>query len=135
MEWEIITKEIIDDKGQVVIVETPEQIDSVGNIYQKTGGVLPKACQKCKKKFNSKIEELPITQDVGYFQCNDCEFGNGSGEAMLMHLQIKTKHSFKRTIVKRVVKTERISTGRTPYITKLEDDVLILCGECRDNKS
>ena len=77
MEWELIN--------------AFEQIDTVGNVYQKGGGVIPKACQKCKKEFKSEIIETPVTQKVPYFKCKDCGFENAGSNAALDHL-ILTKH-------------------------------------------
>ena len=40
------------------ILSPSKQIDEVGNIFQKSGAVQPKACQKCEKKFTSEVEEI-----------------------------------------------------------------------------
>jgi len=130
MEWEIITKEIKDTKGQIVVVETPEQIDEVGNIYQKQGGVIPKACQKCKKEFKSEVKEFPIKQKVPYYKCKDCDFENAGGDVALDHKIQNIDHNIKKITKDRIVGVDRKIIGIVSYVTKTKDDVLILCGDC-----
>ena len=135
MEWKIITKEIIDDKGQVVIVETAEQIDTVGNIYQKSGGVIPKACQVCKKEFTSVIESIPIKETVPFYSCQDCNFENAGGEATLDHKLLNSDHQIKKITKDRIVTYKNIIKGRKANITLTDDDAIILCDDCMKNGS
>lgn len=130
MEWEIITKEIKGDDGQILTIETPEQIDKVGNIYQKNGGVIPKACQKCKKKFTGKFKTFPVTEAVPYYKCKDCNFENAGGDSALEHKLEKIDHSIKKITKDRIVTVEKKIVGSIARITKLEDDVIILCDVC-----
>lgn len=133
MKWEIITKEvIIDDKGTTKIIETPEQMDTVGNIYQKSGGVIPKACQKCKKEFNAVIKEEPIIQQVPIYKCKECDFENDSGDATLDH-KILTDHKIKKISKSRLVSYKRTLEGLKANIRPTKNDCIILCDECLDN--
>ena len=132
MEWEIITKEIKDDKGLIVIIDTDEQIDKVGNIYQKSGAIIPKACQNCKQKFKSEIKEFPITQKVPFYKCNDCDFENASGDATLEHKITNMNHNIKKITKDRIVGVDKKIIGIIPRITKTDDDVIILCDDCSD---
>ncbi len=129
MEWQIITREIKSGKDNALIIETGEQIDTVGNIYQKSGAVIPKACQNCKKEFKSEVESKPITQKVPRYKCSECDFENFGGGAALDHL-ITTKHKIGKVFTDRVVNYERTIVGLRSHITKTKDDILILCDAC-----
>jgi len=131
MEWEIITKEIRDDKGQVVIVETDEQIDIVGNIYQKSGAVIPKACQKCEKEFDAIIKHDPVKQDVPIYKCEDCDFKDVSPIKALDHKLEKDDHKIKKDKEERIVDITSQLVGRKANITILENDILIICDDCK----
>lgn len=131
MEWKIITKEVVvDDKGTKVIVETPEQIDEVGNIYQKSGAVIPKACQNCKEDFKSEIKDFPITQDVPIYTCNDCDFEGVSGDSALSHIIEYPDHKLNKSIKERVIGIDKKAIGSVARIKKTEDDIIILCDKC-----
>jgi len=132
MEWEIITKEIRNDKGLIVVVETDEQIDEVGNIYQRSGGVIPKACQKCKTEFKSTIKIVPQTQKVPIYFCEECDFSNAGTSIALDH-KIDTNHKLKKSFKDRIVSYSNIIEGSFPKITQLKDDCLILCQKCDSN--
>ena len=69
-QWNLLTK-IIKDKQ----IELDQQIDDVGNIYQKSGGVIPKACQKCKKPFDAKVNKVPLKQKIPFYKYEDCKYG------------------------------------------------------------
>jgi len=109
-----------------------EQIDTVGNIYQKQGGVIPKACQKCKKKFDSKVKEIPIFKYVVSFSCKDCKLNSGIGQEIMEHNIEHPKHKLKKIKTKRLVQVEKQLVGNKSNIEKTKDDVIILCDECLD---
>lgn len=111
------------------------QEDEVGNQFQKQGGVKPKACQKCKKEFKSEIVDSPVIQKVNHFECMNCDYRSSTGEGMLFHLKDFPKHEYNKVSKDRVIKIEKTLSGVLPYITKTEDDVIILCGVCNADKS
>jgi len=129
MEWKIITREIIDNKNNITIVETSQQIDEVGNIYQIHGGIIPKACQKCKEPFDSEVKAFPLTQKIPYYKCEDCEFENTGGEATLDH-KIETSHNIKKSTKDRIVSLENKIVGNKANIEHTEDDIIIICDRC-----
>ena len=131
MEWEIITKEIKDDRGLIVVVETDEQIDTVGNIYQKGGGVIPKACQKCEKEFDAILKQEPIKQEVPFYKCKDCDFKDPSANKALDHKLLEENHKLKKTKEERIVGFKTQLVGRKANIIISENDVLILCNDCK----
>jgi len=106
------------------------QQDTVGNIYQQHGGVIPKACQKCKKKFKSKVLQVPITQKVPFYKCQDCKFENPGGDATLEHKIEHIDHNIKKITKDRIVGYNETITGEVSHITKTKDDVIILCAVC-----
>lgn len=107
-----------------------EQKDEVGNIYQKKGGVIPKACQKCGKKFYSEIKNIPITQSVPFYKCKNCSFENAGGDSALDH-KITTDHEIKKISKDRIVGYNSIIEGSKSNIIKSKNDVIILCDECK----
>jgi len=107
------------------------QIDTVGNIYQLHGGVKPKACQKCKKEFKSERKEIPIKQKIRHYNCTKCKF-NTSSYFLAEDHTIETKHKIKEKIKERISGYNIILEGRIPNIIKTKNDVLILCGDCKD---
>ena len=108
---------------------TNMQVDTVGNIVQKAGGVIPKACQKCKKEFTGKIESVPIKQKVPFYKCTDCEFISSSGDAAFDH-KILTDHKLSKIVKDRIVGTENKIIGNFAKISKTKNDVIILCDDC-----
>jgi len=121
MEWEIIQRH-----GR----PTDEQVDTSGNIYQKGGGVIPKACQDCKTEFKSTIENKPITQEVPMYKCKDCDFENPSGDAAFLHSKAHEKHEVEKEKAERIIEIQHTLVGRMAYIKILDDDVSILCELC-----
>ncbi len=124
MEWKLILKN-----------ESPteSQIDEVGNIYQHAGGVIPKACQKCKTKFNAKIKSVPVTQNVPWYICS-CDFKTGDPTEAFDH-KLETSHSIKRKPKSRVITYVNTLEGlkaniRKIYKDKEVTDVTILCDNC-----
>lgn len=124
MDWEIIYKGKDNHP-------TDEQIDTVGNIYQKSGAVIPKACQTCKQEFWSEVKERPLTQSVPGYKCEDCKFEASAGDAAFEHKITNIDHNLKKIKKERIVTIERYLFGRLAYIRKTEDDVFILCEKCR----
>lgn len=127
-EWELLLKE-----GRSI----DEQIDEVGNIYQKSGGVVPKACQKCKKEFTAKIKSTPITQDIPLYICS-CNYETGDPTEAFDH-KLLTSHSIKRTVKSRIVTNVNILEGQKANIKEIYtddkvSDVIILCDACFSKK-
>lgn len=114
------------------IDEGNAQEDEVGNIVQKAGGVVPKACQHCKKHFQSKVVQKEIKQDIPSYKCNLCNFEGNTGDQAFGHTIDQPTHKISRTTKSRLVGYENTLEGRLSYVTKTKDDVLILCGECND---
>ncbi len=105
------------------------QEDEVGNILQRAGGVRPKACQKCKKQFKSEYSKKEINQKIGYYVCTECNFSNSDSTSGLDHM-IGTSHKLIKKSKDKIMGYETILTGSKAHITKTDDDVLILCGDC-----
>jgi NAD-dependent SIR2 family protein deacetylase len=124
MKWEFVTL-----YGEKSNTPTSFQIDSVGNIIQQKGGVKPIACQKCKKKFNPKRELKNLTQLVPLYGCEDCKFTSNSGEVAFEHVIENPTHRFVKKTKERIVGQNIIKTDRA-VISKFEDEVHILCGDC-----
>jgi len=106
------------------------QEDEVGNVLQIGGGVVPKACQKCKKKFETKVVKQEIKQDVSAYKCDKCNFIGTTGDQAFGHTLDQPTHKISRTTKPRIVGYNSILKGRLSYVTKIEDDVIILCGDC-----
>lgn len=124
MEWKFCNL-----KGKISKDPTSFQIDEVGNIYQKSGAVVPKACQKCKKVFKSEIKKQPKIQKVPIYECISCKKKFVAPHLALDH-KIETDHKLKKTQKDKVVGEEKIVIGSLSQITKTEDDILILCSDC-----
>jgi len=141
MEWKLLTSTVhinkptfwsfVTKKTKKVSIEVPldQQIDEVGNIYQKSGAVIAKACQKCGKEFDYTPTMVERKAPVPIYKCTACSFTNGSGDAAFDH-KLTTDHKVVKTTVERVVAIEKKLLGSLAHITKTEDDVIILCGEC-----
>jgi len=117
-------------------IEGEKQIDTVGNIFQKKGGVNPKACQKCKKEFKSEIKTIEKISKVPVFQCKECAFNKSSGESALEHM-LETSHKLSKVTKDIVNGYEKIIEGTSlPYINLEKNnlneviDISILCGVC-----
>jgi len=113
---------------------TDKQIDEVGNIYQKGGGVNPKACQKCHQDFNAPTKKIALKQNVPFYRCNDCEFKN-HGSTAAMHHMLSSKHKIIKESKEKIVGYENIIVGAKAMIDKVFKngevvDVNILCADC-----
>ena len=115
-----------------VISSRPEgfQIDTVGNIVQESGGVNPKACQKCKVEFKSKPIQKPIKQDISIYKCRNCDFESSNPNDVLDHKLEKENHKIKKKKKERIVGYNTILEGTLSQITKTDDDIEILCSGC-----
>ncbi len=111
-------------------INNNSQEDEVGNVLQIGGGVVPKACQKCKKKFESKVVKEEIKQDVPSFKCGNCSFDGNSGDQAFVHTLDQPTHKISRKIKSRIVGYNNTLEGRLSYVTKTNDNVIILCGDC-----
>ncbi len=125
MDWEITKHE--------------QQIDSVGNIYQKEGAVIPKACQKCEIPFDAPIGSTELKQSVPNFTCKDCSFENNGAAAAMEHLIENSDHKILKKSKEKTVGFDNIITGNKSIITKLyEDDevvdIKIECVNCHDSE-
>lgn len=131
MKWDFVTnnKEKVgkDEKGNLII--TNKQMDKVGNILQQSGAVQPFACQKCKVKFESKVEEKPLEQQVPIYDCQECKFESGSGDEAFDH-KLENDHKIKKVSKKRIIGYEKKILGEISHITRIKDDVFILCSKC-----
>jgi hypothetical protein len=105
------------------------QIDEAGNILQIGGGVVPKACQKCKQEFISEIVKTELKQPVSIYKCGECSFKSSAGDAAYDH-KLETSHNIKKTQKDKIVGYENKIQGVTANITKADDNVIILCGAC-----
>lgn len=108
------------------------QEDEVGNVLQIGGGVVPKACQKCKEKFESKVVKTEIRQTIPAYKCDKCNFDGNTGDQAFDHTIDFPSHKIKRAKKSRIVGYNNTIEGRLSYVNKTEDDVIILCGECND---
>lgn len=118
-----------DITGKISKSSTSFQVDSVGNIFQQSGGVKPKTCQKCGIKFKSKIKESKIIQKVPVYECTKCNFKNTSGSTAYDH-KIETDHKIEKIFEDRIAGEIRTITGNVAHIKKTKTDVNILCGNC-----
>lgn len=124
MDWKYVTLKNADSK-----IPTAFQKDTAGNIVQQNGGVKPVSCQKCKIKFKLEMVEIPLEQKVPLYICQDCDFKIHSPEQAFDH-KLETEHKIKKTIKIRIVGHNKILKGEMPHITKIKNDVLILCAKC-----
>lgn len=113
------------------LISPNRQKDTVGNILQVNGAVQAKACQKCKKLFKSKIIIEPQKQDAPYYKCENCDFEHTSPNNMLLHLQDKSDHRFKLKTKERIIGYKNKLIGSFANITKADNDVIILCDDCK----
>ncbi len=116
------------------LMEHEQQEDEVGNIYQKSGGVRPKACQKCKKEFDAKVIKKPIEQKVPFYKCKDCEYETGDPTDAFDH-KVDLEHKISRESKDRIVKWLNILDGQKANIKEIFDDsklidIEILCDRC-----
>jgi len=130
VEWDRPYRFEMDIHDKEVKVMEDYQIDEIGNIYQRQGGIIPKACQKCKKEFISEIREFPVTQKIPFYKCEDCDFENPSGDATLGHKIENMDHDIKKTVKDRIVTIEKRLVGNKANVKKTENDVIILCDNC-----
>ena len=93
MKWKFLEKE-------KDVFDYTRQVDTVGNIVQEKGAIEPKACQKCKVKFETHLEYREIKKDVPIYLC-DCEWKNASGDAAFDHMLTTKEHTLKKTNRKR----------------------------------
>lgn len=133
MNWSWVEKEVLvgtkKKEKLTKVKDYNQQVDEVGNILQKGGGVKPKACQNCKVEFNSKVELFKKTTKVPFYKCDECDMEFGSSEGALDH-KIQTNHKLKKELKEKVVGLEKKVTGKIAKIQKTDDDCLILCGDC-----
>ncbi len=105
------------------------KVDEAGNILQRTGAIVPKACQKCGRKFIAMVKTEPRTQNVPSYKCEDCKWTNSSAEFAWDH---EKAQSHKITKIKR----ERISgyitylSGALARIDNTGVKPKILCDNC-----
>jgi len=117
------------------ILKREEQKDEVGNIYQKSGGVKPNACQKCKKKFDAKVIKKPIEQKIPFYKCKDCEYTTGDPTDAFDH-KLESEHEIIRESKDKIIKWVNILDGSKANIKKIYDDdnelvdIEILCDRC-----
>jgi len=116
------------------LIDSSQQEDELGNIYQIQGGVIPKACQNCKKPFNAEVHEEPITQNIPFYECIDCIYKTGDPTEAFDH-KLETEHDIKRVPRSRVVTVIKTLVGtkaniRKVYIDDEVTDVEILCDKC-----
>jgi len=104
-------------------------IDEVGNIIQDSGAVVPKACQNCKREFASNVEVIQKKGPAPIYACESCNFRNASGDSAFEH-KLTTDHKIKKTTTERLVSVDKVIKGIIPYVTKEQDNTVILCGEC-----
>jgi len=126
-------------KTKKITVALDKQVDDLGNVYQKSGGVNPKACQKCKKEFISEIVNVEKVTKVPWYNCEDCNFNSPSGDASLEHMWM-TKHKIKKATKDHVSSIDHKITGDLiPNITIIKNklgepiEVEILCRRCLNN--
>jgi len=127
-EWEIVLKG--KDKHP-----TDQQIDEVGNIFQKSGGVNPKACQKCHQEFDAPTRRIPLKQTVPDFSCVDCSFKSTGAVGAIMHFQEHPDHKISQKSTEKIVGYENIIVGAKVMVDKVYEDgkvvdVNILCADC-----
>jgi len=143
MKWKFMEKTIqIKKKGKIVKTKVKikdKQIDEVGNVLQKNGGIEPKACQKCKKKFVQKITSVEKKSKIPTYKCTECNFIKPSPDQALDHMII-TKHTLKKSTIDVITGIDRIIKGKLiPHIKFIKKgskiiEVLILCRGCSDGK-
>ena len=133
MNWKNVTvKKYVTENNKSVlkdVINFNKQIDEVGNIVQHTGGVQTKACQKCRREFESKIIKVEIKQRVSYYDCTECNFSSANSNGGLDHM-IETTHKLTKTSKNKVMGYDNIIQGVISHITKTDDDMIILCGDC-----
>lgn len=131
MNWKFVDK-----RGKMSKVNTQYQMDEVGNVLQIGGAVKPKACQKCKKKFNAKTKDIPQTAKVPWFKCSQEDFEAPTMESVYFHIQDNgNTHEIVKTHKEKIVGVESQSVGRLAIITQFDTECIILCSDCDGSKS
>ena len=130
-QWNLLTK-IIKDKQ----IELDQQIDDVGNIYQKSGGVIPKACQKCKKPFDAKVNRVPLKQKIPFYKCEDCKYETGDPTEAFDH-KVVLEHNISRKGKYRIIRWDNTLDGQKANVKEVFDndslvDIEILCDRCHN---
>ena len=82
----------------------------------------------------SKIESEPLIQQVPFYKCNECKFESPSGDQALEHLLLQ-EHKLRKIKKDRVVSIKKKIIGEVAHITKLDNDIHILCSKCNGSKS
>jgi hypothetical protein len=118
-----------DSRGNISKVPTNFQLDGVGNIVQRNGGVNPKACQVCKEEFKSEIKKKELTTSYPSYVCNTCDFHSAEPDKAFDH-KLETDHKISKKSKVRVAGYENISTGKQAHIKFTDNDCIITCGEC-----
>ena len=83
-----------------------------------------------KTQFITEIKNTPLEQDVPIYECEDCDFKDILPSIAIEHKFI-TEHNLKKSITKRIVAVKREKIGDKTNIIKIEDDILILCDDCK----
>ena len=73
-------------------------------------------------------EQILALQD---YKCKDCDFEHPSPNNILLHLQDKPDHHFKLTTKERIIGYNNKLVGDLSHIEITEDDVIILCADCK----
>lgn len=125
MEWKFCN-----NKGEISQIPTSFQIDTVGNILQKSGAIKPKACQKCEIIFKTETKQIPKKQKVSLYKCTECDFENANGDAAFDHT-ILSEHKLTKKTEERIIGFENILEGEKSHVVKTDEDCIITCQKCK----
>ncbi len=132
--WKLQTETINvkDSRGQPkdITYSKGYQKDEVGNILQRKGAVIPKACQKCKKEFSAVMEQIEIKNKIPNYVCDTCNFEEIRPELVIRHTTLNPEHKIITEEKEKVVGYDTILNGTLSFVEKTSDDVIILCRDC-----
>ena len=105
--------------------------DEKGNILQRTGAVVPKACQKCGRKLIALIEKIERTQSYPTYKCEDCKFKNNSADYAWDHEKANSSHTIKKIKELRIIGYQTYLSGALARVEGEGEDTTILCDNCK----
>lgn len=137
-DWKLQTEEFMvkvygKKEKQKITKSLDYQMDEKGNILQKSGAVIPKACQNCGDVFRTDSVEDEIRQEINSYKCKDCEFKSISADEALKHTINEKKHELEIVEDSKVVGVRTTLEGVIPIVSKTKDDVFVLCRGCHDS--
>ncbi len=105
--------------------------DEKGNILQRTGAVVPIACQGCGRRLTALIEKIEKTQSFPTYKCTECNFKNNSAEYAWDHEKANLGHDITKTKEIRVIGYQTYLSGALARVEGEGKDTTVLCDNCK----